>query len=188
MIDEAWIVLKTYSDQEDLTKFTLRGKIKNPKEDNIKLHFYDVNKIQTDQDKESGLYEEEIDWIDNAINLGPIASLQKKDNVWTIKQFLKQNYIFCDFFDSKIFEKCNTDLFNLNHKTVMNQNEKELNYKLSSQKEIVTDYINYPTIEEFKGYIKYKRYQSLNDFQLKFPYQFPHLEIIESYNTSNFDF
>lgn len=188
MIDESWIVLKTYSDPNDSTKFALKGKIKNPSEDNIKLHYYDINKTQTDEDKETGLYEEQIDWVDNAVNLGPIALLQKKENIWTIKQFLKENYIFCDFFDSKVFEKCNTDLFNLNQKTVIKQSEKELNAKLSSQKETVSDYINYPSFEEFKGHIKYKGFQSRNDFQLKFPYQLSHLEVIQSFNDSHFNF
>lgn len=171
MIDKAWIVYRTFSDLENLNKYTVNGSVLNPSENNIKLLAYDISLDPAEDNL--GLFENEINWIGNAINLGPIALLQKNQGVWSIIQFLKDNYIFSDFFDSKFFEACNTEKFNLNVKKEIDGKDKLFNDDLLFNKEKVINYLNYPNKEETKGYIKYAEdiylYKSASSSMFKFP-------------------
>ena len=188
MIEKAWIVCKNYSDPNDISKFTIKGNVRNPSEDNIKFEYYDISDKQTESDKQLGLYEDEINWLGNAINLGPIASLKKTNNIWTVKQFLKENYAFMDFFDSKVFEMCNAEKYDLNVKEVLKTKEKILNSELNANKFKVTNYIRYPNLEELKGYIKYKKDLNLAKFLAKFPEESSRLEIIKGNYEYKFNF
>lgn len=185
MIDKTWVVFKNYSDPDDKSKFTIKGNVRNLTESNIKLNYYDANDKQDDSEKESGVFEEEIDWVDNAVNLGPIALLKKTNEVWSVTQFLKENYPFTDFFDSKTFELCNTQKYNLNNKQVLKKEQLNLRKAIEENIDKVVYILGSPGTDTLKGYIRWKDYAGSSKFLLKFPFESTHLEVINSRQYNN---
>jgi len=210
MIDNAWLLLKMYSDINLKYKYKIYGDTKNPKESNIKAGVYNANAAFTgtqqqieDQEadeEDKDVYEETINWLDNSINLGVIATLEKKveTNKWVINQFLKENYIFTDFFSSKNFSTANLEKFNLNEKTKYKKNpsgalskteqrKSDIQSAKNTQKFRALSFLYSPTQEHVKGFFRYDPFGGINPvtdttptyFQTKYPRESPCLEELE---------
>jgi hypothetical protein len=181
MIDNAWIICKYFFDEQDSSLFAIKGQTKNQSDTNIKFESFDYN-LENYQGEEPNLafYEEEINPRGNAVNLGIIASLNKQeDDTWKISQFLKENYPVMDFFNSNDFEFNNTTLFDQN----VSIPKDDFKYQLNTERRKIVGLINAQNIDSERGYIKYTKELSFNNYyQFKFPDTNSPAEYLSSYS------
>jgi hypothetical protein len=151
-VDEVWLVFKIYQDNEEKPFFYI-GNTKNSKPEHIRYEAHKAQEFNL-ENPNAAIYENEIDWNGNAFNLGIIASLEKKDGEWTIKQFIKEHFPVTFFFNFATYEMANSDRFSIDIQSY--EDEEDLDAQLDKINLIGLLFSHYSFAgENYRGYINY---------------------------------